>query len=166
MGVFAPPHVYSYWHGVTEENATLINYTITAQYYRHERWNDIWLEDGMLEIPAKGSASLRAILTVPHQSQTGAYQGALKFQDDERAVIVPVSDAAKRTYGKFGSFLLEYMISYPVGLLPDAQSLEGATSFFSKYASGGWRQFYFEVSNPEYLIAYFVSAAEILIVHV
>ena len=38
VGVFAPPHVYSYWHGVTEENATLINYTITAQYYRHERW--------------------------------------------------------------------------------------------------------------------------------
>ena len=146
VGVFAPPHVYSYWHGVTEENATLINYTITAQYYRHERWNDIWLEDGMLEIPAKGSASLRAILTVPHQSQTGAYQGALKFQDDERAVIVPVSYAVKeqiesdvpaRVYGMNG------------GLLFDAQSLEGATSFFSNYASGGWRQFYFEVSDPE-----------------
>ena len=70
----------------------------------------------MLEIPAKGSASLRAILTVPHQSQTGAYQGALKFQDDERAVIVLSqlcikeqieSDVPARVYGMHGGLLFD-----------------------------------------------------------
>ena len=31
----------------------------------------------------------------------------------------------------------------------DAKNLDGATSFSSNYASGGWRQFYFEVSDAE-----------------
>ena len=146
VGIFAPPQIYSYWKGITEENATLMNYTITAQYYRHERWNDVWLEDSILEVPAKGSASLRATLIVPYENQTGAYQGALKFQNDGRAAIVPVSYAVKKQIETDMPVTVQGMHG---GLLFDAQNLEGATSFVSNYASGGWRHFYFEVSDPE-----------------
>ncbi|MDI1494964.1 MAG: peptidase S8 [Cenarchaeum symbiont of Oopsacas minuta] len=155
VGIFAPPHIYSYWTGTTEENATSMNYTITTQYYRHERWSDVWLEDSTVEVPARGSVSLRATLTVPTDYQTGVYQGSLKFQSNEHTSIVPVSytvktlvepDTIVKVSGDHG------------GLLFDARNLEGATSLFSNYASGAWRQFYFQVNDPEInLGAAFVS---------
>ena len=98
VGVFAPPHVYSYWHGVTEENATLINYTITAQYYRHERWNDIWLEDGMLEIPTHRCAPF-----LPFHIRVRPAHTREKFRPTGHERHIPSdSNIARRIYCKDG----------------------------------------------------------------
>ena len=51
VGIYPVPSRYSYWLGETPQNSTSMDYNLSASYYKKDRWNTIWLDNGLLEVP-------------------------------------------------------------------------------------------------------------------
>ena len=146
VGIYPVPSRYSYWLGETPQNSTSMDYNLSASYYKKDRWNIIWLDNGLLEIPPYSSSKVTATIVVPSNYQTGVYQGFLKFEGQKQTVNVPVTFGVKEKVVHTDALLFvdgkqSDDVIYGNGYF------KGAFDMVNRYMAGDWRQFYFDVDN-------------------
>ena len=147
VGVYPVPARYSYWLGETKQNATSIDYNLSASYYKKDKWNDIWLDNSILEIPPESTATVTVTIIVPTTHQTGIYQGFIRFEGEQHSVNIPVTFGVKQKISEIDSLVFVYGdqrddVIYGNGYF------KGAFDMVNRYMAGDWRQFYFDIENP------------------
>jgi len=147
VGVYPVPSRYSYWLGETKNNATSMDYTISASYYKQDKWDMIWLDNNSIEIPPKSSFKVKATIIPPQNLQTGVYQGFLKFEGEQHTANVPVTFAIKKKINQQDSLILiggkqSDDVIYGNGFV------KGAFDMVNRYMAGDWRQYYFDIIDP------------------
>ena len=146
VGVYPVPSRYSYWLGETKQNSTSIDYELSASYYKKEKWNEIWLDNSIIEIPPQSTATVTATIVVPTKYQTGIYQGFIKFEGDIHSVNIPVTFGVKEQVNKNDS--LVYVIGEQKdNVIYGNGYFKGAFDMVNRYMAGDWRQFYFDIQN-------------------
>ncbi len=163
VGVYPVPNKFSYWTGDTQLNATAINYTVTASYYKHDEWKSVWLSKDKVTIPPKSSADVLATITVPIDYQTGVYQGFLNFDGEKQKTKVPVSYVVKKGINKKDAVVV--VSEPPPPSQPKKQQEEdnsnnnyedvlygngyvrGAFDMTNRYMTGDWQQYYIDVTD-------------------
>ncbi|CDI06306.1 S8 family serine peptidase [Candidatus Nitrosotenuis uzonensis] len=151
VGVYAVPTKYSYWLGDTKKNATSMDYTITASYYKKQEWSSIWLDTGTVRVQPKSTSSVTATIIAPKSASPGLYQGFLEFSSANHTVNAPVSYAVTTPIPEREKTIVipgsHGQIIYGNGYF------KGAFDMVNRYNAGDWRQYYFEVQNPTVNIA-------------
>ena len=97
VGVYPVPSRYSYWLGDTNQNSTSMDYTVSASYYKNDKWSVLWPDSKIIDVPPNNSATVDVTLIVPDSYQTGVYQGFLNFKSSEYSVNAPVSFVVKES---------------------------------------------------------------------
>ena len=129
VGVYPVPDRYSYWYGANGMDAAPMPYTVGAAYYARERWDDVWVSSGTVEVPPGQSRSVRATLVVPDGQPSGVYQGfvrvssfdgSLPVVDPPRGSSSPAGAAAPGMPGRAVPFTADVPVSYAV-----AEPVEG-----------------------------------------
>ena len=146
VGVYPVPIKYSYWLGETSMNSTSMNYTLSASYYKKDKWNPIWLDNERIQVPPKDSAKITATLVVPFDYTSGVYQGFLTFEGEKHNVNVPVSFGVKKLIDKKDTAVLitgtqNNDVLYRTGFV------KGAFDMVNRYMAGDWKQYYFEIKD-------------------
>ena len=106
VGVYPVPSRYSYWLGDTNQNSTSMEYTLSASYYKNDKWSVLWPDSKIVKVPPKNSSTVDVTLIVPNDFQTGVYQGFLNFNTDDHYVNAPVSFVVKEPITKKDSTVL------------------------------------------------------------
>lgn len=143
VGVYPVPIRASYWAGITENNSTSIDYTLTASYYDRGTWPVIWLESRDVVVPPNSELQVRATLTVPPGYQSGVHQGFLVFEGPLHTVNVPVSFAVVEPAGS--DVVLASGGDH--GVLYSPGSVRGAFDMSGRYPSGDWRHHYLDIPD-------------------
>ena len=146
VGVYPVPSRYSYWLGDTNQNSTSMEYTLSASYYKNDKWSVLWPDSTIINVPPKNFATVDVTLIVPDDFQTGVYQGFLNFQTDDHYVNSPVSFVVKEPIIENDSTVfvegkLTDDILYGNGFT------KGAFDMSNRYMAGDWRQYYFDIQN-------------------
>jgi subtilisin family serine protease len=146
VGVYPVPSRYSYWLGDTNQNSTSMEYTLSASYYKNDKWSVLWTDSTIINVPPKNSATVDITLTVPDNFQTGVYQGFLNFNSNDHYVNAPVSFVVKESIIKKDSTIfvkgkLTDDVIYGNGFT------KGAFDMSNRYMAGDWRQYYFDIKN-------------------
>ncbi len=147
VGIYPVPSRYSYWLGETQNNSTSMDYVLSASYYKQEKWNMIWLDNNSIEIPPKSSFKVKATIVPPTDLETGVYQGFLKFEGDNHSANIPVTFAIKKKIDKQDTLILidgkqSDDVIYGNGYV------KGAFDMVNRYMAGDWRQYYFDIEDP------------------
>ena len=142
VGVYPVPIRASYWLGITDNNSTAMDYTLTASYYDREPWQVVWLESRDIVVPPNSESQVRATITVPADHQSGIYQGFLTFKGQDHTVNAPVSFAVVRP-ASADTVLASG--GEPPGTLYAPGAVRGSFDMASSYMSGEWRHHYVEV---------------------
>ncbi len=143
VGVYPVPIRASYWQGITENNSTAMDYTLTASYYDRETWPVVWLESREIVVPPNSESHVRATITVPADYQSGVYQGFLTFKGQEHTVDAPVSFAVVRSAG--ADTVLASGEDGRQGTLYAPGVIRGSFDMGASYMSGEWRHHYVDV---------------------
>ena len=123
VGVYPVPERYSYWYGATGMDAAPLPYTVAAEYYARERWDDVWVSSRTLEVPPGQERSVRATLVVPAGQPSGVYQGFVRVSsldggqpsvDPPRGSSSPPAPAAPGGPGRAVPFTADVPVSYAV----------------------------------------------------
>ena len=146
VGIYPVPARYSYWLGETKQNATSIDYTLSASYYKKEKWNDIWLDNSFIEIPPESVATITATIVVPTSYQTGLYQGFIKFEGEKHSVNIPVTFGVKQPVNEIDSLVFVTGQQNDDVIFGNGY-FKGAFDMVNRYMAGDWRQFYFDIEN-------------------
>ena len=148
VGVYPVPSRYSFWQGDTNKNSTSMDYTLSASYYKKDKWNLIWLDNNEIEVPPNSIFKLRTTLVVPLDYQTGVYQGFLRFDGGNHTVNVPVTFGVKEKIQENDSLVL---IKGQEGenILFGNGYVKGAFDMVNRYMAGDWRQYYFDIEDPD-----------------
>jgi len=146
VGVYPVPSRYSYWLGDTNQNSTSMEYTLSASYYKNDKWSVLWPDSKIIEVPPKNSTTVDVTLIVPNDFQTGIYQGFLNFKSTHHDVNAPVSFVVKELISEKDSTVfvkgtLTDDIIYGNGFT------KGAFDMSNRYMAGDWRQYYFDIQN-------------------
>jgi hypothetical protein len=146
VGVYPVPSRYSYWLGDTNQNSTSMEYTLSASYYKNDKWSVLWPDSKIINVPPKNFATVDVTLIVPDDFQTGAYQGFLNFNSDDHSVNAPVSFVVKEPIIENDSIIfvegnLTDDVLYGNGFT------KGAFDMSNRYMAGDWRQYYFDIQN-------------------
>ncbi len=146
VGIYPVPSRYSYWLGETIHNTTSINYTLSASYYTRDAWGDIWLDSRTIEVPPNDHSTIQATIAVPDDRQTGIYQGFMEFEGKTRTLAIPVSYAVKQPVYN----------DVPIHIAGEKGQtifgngyIRGAFDMANRYMAGDWRQFYFDIDDPD-----------------
>ncbi len=146
IGVYPVPTRYSYWMGDTKKNSTSMDYTLTASFYKKERWDSIWVNYNNVQVPPNSSTNLVATLVVPLDSPPGVYQGSISFKGDSHEVNLPVSYAVKKkVQAKDMPTVIEG--TQMADVLYGNGYINGAFDMTNRYNAGDWRQYYFDVQD-------------------
>ena len=81
VGVYPVPNRYSYWLGQPQQNSTSIDYTISASYYKKEKWNEVWLDNSIIEFWRKVLQQLLQQLLF-QQLSNRSLPGFMKFEGE------------------------------------------------------------------------------------
>ena len=146
VGVYPVPSRYSFWLGDTNQNSTSMEYTLSASYYKNDKWSVLWPDSKIINVPPKNFATVDVTLIVPDDFQTGVYQGFLNFKSDDHSVNAPVSFVVKEPIIENDSTIfvegnLTDDILYGNGFT------KGAFDMSNRYMAGDWRQYYFDIQN-------------------
>lgn len=146
IGVYPVPARYSYWLGETKKNATSMDYTLSASYYKKADWSDVWLDDTIIEVPPKSASKVTATITIPNDKKPGLYQGFIAFQGNNHTANIPVS------YGVVSQIKQE-QLAVVHGSSGDVMYgngyVKGAFDMINRYNAGDWRQYYFDIKNSK-----------------
>ena len=146
VGVYPVPSRYSYWLGDTNQNSTSMEYTLSASYYKNDKWSVLWPDSKIINVPPKNFATVDVTLIVPDDFQTGVYQGFLNFKSDDHYVNTPVSFVVKQPVIKNDSTIfVEGKLTDDV--LYGNGFTKGAFDMSNRYMAGDWRQYYFDIQN-------------------
>ena len=145
IGIYPVPKIFSFWQGNTQQNATAMDYSLSISYYQDDLWNNVAVNNPEVTILDNDFTDVVATLSVPPDSQSGVYQGFLKFEGKYHTIKSPVSYGvlekvekdAKQTIipGSSGDTL--YGNGY----------VKGAFDMTSRYMAGDWRQYYFDIQD-------------------
>ena len=157
VGVYPVPTKYSFWYGDSTIDAAPMNYTLTASHYKKGDWDPVWLEHNSIIVPPNDSRTVDATIVVSHSYETGVYQGFLKFSSAVHDVNVPVSFAViQRIIGDDDTVVLvpgnknkNNNNNNGVDVLHSPGYIKGSFDMTSRYMAGDWRQYYFDIQNPE-----------------
>ncbi|MEJ2259105.1 MAG: S8 family serine peptidase, partial [Nitrosopumilaceae archaeon] len=146
VGVYPVPTKFSYWAGDTYQNATSMDYTLSASYYKKQNWSVIWPETSTITIPPKDSVDVKINLSLPEEIQTGVYQGFLSFEGEQHTVNAPVSFVVKT---KVNQKEIPIVISGSQSndVLYGNGYIKGAFDMANRYMAGDWRQYYFDIQD-------------------
>jgi subtilisin family serine protease len=146
VGVYPVPSRYSFWLGDTNQNSTSMEYTLSASYYKNDKWSELWPDSKIINVPPKNFATVDVTLIVPDDFQTGVYQGFLNFNSDDHYVNAPVSFVVKEPVIENDStILIEGKLTDDI--LYGNGFTKGAFDMSNRYMAGDWRQYYFDIQN-------------------
>ena len=146
VGVYPVPEKYSYWIGAINQNATSIEYTISARYYERGEWSEVWAGQESVTVRPGGTAEMDVTMVVPDDMETGVYQGFVRFEGNTHTVNVPVSFAVKRPVTAGDSSVLIKGVEGGDVMFGNGY-MKGAFDMTSRYMAGDWRQYYFDVQD-------------------
>ncbi len=146
VGVYPVPTKFSYWVGDTYQNATSMDYTLSASYYKKQNWSVIWPESSTITVLPKDSVDVKINLSLPEEIQTGVYQGFLTFEGDQHTVNAPVSFVVK---SKVNQKEIPIVISgsQTDDIVYGNGYIKGAFDMANRYMAGDWRQYYFDIQD-------------------
>ena len=154
VGIYPVPTRYSYWLGNTNQNSTSMDYTISANYYQHDKWSVLWPESETISVPPNDVGTVDVTLVTPTDLETGVYQGFLNFQGDMHEVNAPVSFVIKESITENDSTIIIHG-KQSDNILYGNGYTKGAFDMTNRYMAGDWRQYYFDIQNE------FVNSAAI-----
>ncbi|MGI0098132.1 MAG: S8 family serine peptidase, partial [Nitrosopumilaceae archaeon] len=146
VGIYPVPTKYSYWLGDMKKNSTSMDFTLTSNYYKKDKWDVIWLDNENIQIPPKNSTDVTATIVVPLDFQSGVYQGFLTFEGDKHTANVPISFGVKKLVDTKDKSVL-ITTSEDEDILYRNGFVKGAFDMVNRYMSGDWRQYYFEIAD-------------------
>ena len=146
IGVYPVPNTFSFWLGNTNQNATSMDYTLSASYYEKNNWSLIWPDSKIINVPPKNFTTVDITLIVPNDLQTGVYQGFLNFKSDNHSVNAPVSFVVKQPIIENDTTIFIKGIDSDDVLYGNGYT-KGAFDMSSRYMAGDWRQYYFDIQN-------------------
>jgi subtilisin family serine protease len=146
VGIYPVPTRHSYWVGDTLKNSTSMDFTLTSNHYKKDKWNVIWLDNQRIQIPPKNSTEITATLVVPIDFQSGVYQGFLRFEGTNHTTNVPVSFTVKELINSKDRTVL-ITSSQDEDILYRNGFVKGAFDMVNRYMAGDWRQYYFEIAD-------------------
>ena len=146
VGVYPVPTRYSYWLGDTQQNSTSMDYTLSASYYKKDKWSVLWPESETISVPPKDTATIDVTLVTPNDLQTGVYQGFLTFESDRHTVNAPVSFVIKQPVSENDTAILIKGIQSDDVLYGNGYT-KGAFDMVNRYMAGDWRQYYFDIQD-------------------
>jgi len=146
IGVYPVPNTFSFWSGNTNQNATSMDYTLSASYYEKNNWSLIWPDSKIINVPPKNFTTVDITLIVPNDLQTGVYQGFLNFKSDNHSVNAPVSFVVKQPIIENDTTIFIKGIDSDDVLYGNGYT-KGAFDMSSRYMAGDWRQYYFDIQN-------------------
>jgi len=146
VGIYPVPTKYSYWLGDIQKNSTSMDFTLTSNYYKKDKWDVIWLDNENIQIPPKNSTDVTATIVVPLDFQSGVYQGFLSFEGDKHTANVPISFGVKKLVDTKDRTVL-ITTSEDEDILYRNGFVKGSFDMINRYMSGDWRQYYFEIAD-------------------
>jgi len=147
VGVYPVPAKFSFWTGSPHANSTSMNYTLTSSYYRHQDWEPLWIDRREVTVPAGASSTVDVTAVVPGDYETGVYQGFLRFSGQNHTASVPVTFAVTETVTQESDFLVGG--AGDGGALHSPGFVKGAFDMANRYMAGDWRQYYFDIRDPD-----------------
>lgn len=177
IGVYPVPTVLSFWSGEKTINATSMNYTLTVELYKRMPNPDIQLGDksgdsdgvndnDLVQVPPGGTARVHATVTVANYTLSGVYFGEILAKGPRHTVVMPVSyvvttkpvpkdvpvvSSPSATAASSSPAALppkqETEVEGSLGLKPNGY-VGGLSDMVSRYTTGDWRSYYFNVADP------------------
>lgn len=160
VGIYPVPQKYSYWIGPTGINSTLLDYTISANYYTKETWRDvIWPADNTISVNPQDVGEIDITLVTTSDTAVGVHQGFIEFKSDDHTVNVPVSFVIQSSVHDANSEIVvnpdATLSVIPVddnddltallGVLYNNGYTRGSFDVVDRYMTGDWRNYYFDV---------------------
>ena len=145
VGVYPVPTRYSYWLGEIKKNSTEMNYELSASYYKKQDWRDVWVDNGLVEVPPHSTAQISATITVPNDAKPGLYQGFIRFVGENHTANAPVSFAVVSKIQR--DKLTVIAGEKNPNILYGNGYIKGAFDMTNRYNAGDWRQYYFDISD-------------------
>jgi len=144
IGVYPVPKIFSFWQGNTQQNATAMDYSLSISYYQDVLWDNITVDDEVT-ILDNDFTDVVATLSVPPDSQSGVYQGFLKFEGKYHTIKAPVSYGVLEKVEKDAK---QTIIPGSTGdVLYGNGYVKGAFDMTGRYMAGDWRQYYFDIQD-------------------
>lgn len=145
-GVYPVQTRYSYWLGETKKNSTEMNYVLSTSYYKKQNWSDVWVDNGLVEVPPYGSAKVSTTVMVPDDAKPGVYQGFIRFVGANHTVNAPVSFAVTSEITQKDK-LTVISGEKNSDVLYGNGYVKGAFDMTNRYNAGDWRQYYFDIKD-------------------
>ena len=126
------------------ESVPTTDLTVEVSYWKSTDWDWVDLDRTELTVPDEGSTTFDATISIPEETPYGMYQGAIKVDDGESTVIVPVTTAVAATGPKF-----TFGGNAPADTLYDNSHVFGYTDYGWRAESGDWRFFWTDVTADD-----------------
>ena len=144
VGIYPVPERYSFWGGSIKQNSTSFDYTLSANYFKKQNWDDISLDKQIISIEPKQTIEIDATISTKNEQKTGIYDGFIKFEGEHHSVNVPVSYIIVETVQKEIPFTF-------IGKNNDInfgnEYVKGAFDMTNRYMAGDWRQYYLDIQD-------------------
>ena len=147
LGIYPVPTIYSYWSGITKQNATAMNYTLVASFYKKGTWDMASVDNNALEVDPKGARTFNAKIAVPEDALPGIYQGFITVKSRSQVSNIPVSFVIPVTVSSKDIPLVVSGRS-DESLLYDNAVVSGSFDMLSRYNAGDWRFYHFNITDP------------------
>lgn len=122
------------------------NNIVKLEFYKRIPWDWVTIDNSSLIVPANGSATFTATLTVPEDTPFGVYEGAIYLKYDGTETTIPISVVVASPTPEF-----EFGGDINATGLYDNSNVYGYMDWWWRYESGDWRLFYFNIGD-EYSI--------------
>ena len=144
VGIYPVPSRYSFWIGDIKQNATAMNYSLSASFFGKDSWDNLSLDQNEISIPPLSSAEIKSTITTNAEQETGIYDGFLMFEGKHHKISVPVSYAITQKVEKDIPIVIhgkQNSITYGTGFV------KGAFDMTNRYMSGDWRQYFLDIDD-------------------
>ena len=144
VGIYPVPERYSFWGGSIKQNSTSFDYTLSANYFKKQNWDEISLDKKSVSIEPRQTVEIETTISTNNEQKTGIYDGFIKFEGEHHSVNVPVSYVIVETVQKDTPFTF-------VGKNNDVnfgnEYVKGAFDMTNRYMAGDWRQYYLDIQD-------------------
>ena len=144
VGVYPVPSRYSFWIGDINKNSTSMDYSLTANYFGKDSWDDVTVEQNNISIPPLSSIKINSTITTNPNQKTGIYDGFLMFEGEHHKINVPVTYSIKHQVKKDVPIVIhgeQNNVNYGNGFV------KGAFDMTNRYMSGDWRQYFLDIDD-------------------
>ena len=144
VGVYPVPSKYSFWIGDNKQNATSMDYSLSANYFKKVNWNNISVDQNNISIPPLSNVEITSTIRTNSDQETGIYDGFLMFEGEFHELSLPVSYSVIRSVEKDIPIVIkgeQENVNYGNGFV------KGAFDMTNRYMAGDWRQYFLDVDD-------------------